>query len=80
MPEEKNRQKIREFTLLLLWLTSWEEDISEERIIRSWKGYNFDIMNELLKDDLISGSYKAKSVYLTEEGVRKAKELEIKYS
>lgn len=63
----------------MLWLTSMEEDISGEKIIRSWKGYNFDVLNELLKDELISGSYKAKSAYLTSKGIEKAKELEDKY-
>jgi len=79
MPEEKNQQKIKELTLFLLWLASWEENISKGKVIRSWKGYDFDVLSELSKDDLIGGSYKAKSVYLTEEGVRKAKELEGRY-
>lgn len=73
------QQKIKELTLLLLWLTSWEENISKEKIVRSWKGYDFDILNELLKDELVGGSHKSKSVYLTEKGVEEAEKLEDKY-
>ena len=74
------KQKVKELTLLLLWLTSWEEeDISKEKIIRSWKGYDFDILNELLKDELISDSRKSKLVCLTDEGIKRAEKLEGKY-
>ncbi len=77
---ENTQQKIKELTLLLLWLTSWEEKSAlKEKIIRSWKGYDFDVLNELLKDELISSSYKAKSVCLTEEGIKEAKKFEDKY-
>ena len=48
-------------------------------IYHSWKGYDFDVLNELRDEGLISGSYNAKSVYLTEKGVKKAKKLEEKY-
>lgn len=68
-------QLLEDLTLLLLWLTSWEE----EDYHRSWRGYDFDILDALRKKELITGSYKAKSVYLTEKGVKEAKQLEKKY-
>lgn len=72
-------QTIKELTLLL-YLTSWKEmEIAELDIIRSWKGYSFDILNELTDEDYIRGSKKSKSVYMTEEGIKKAKEIVKKY-
>ncbi len=33
-----------------LWLTSWEEDSFGNKIRRSWKGYNFDILDKLREE------------------------------
>jgi len=44
-----------------------------------WKGYPFESMNELQEEGYISGSKRAKSVFLTREGVIKAKEFMIKF-
>ena len=76
---DKDKQ-IEELTLLLLYLTSWEEtkDVIEPTL-RSWKGYRFEVLNKLTDDDLVFGSKRAKSVYITEKGERKAKELMKKY-
>ena len=35
---------------------------------RSWKGYPFEVLDELNEEGYIDGSKHAKSVYLTEEG------------
>ncbi len=65
---EKNiREKIKELTLLLLWSTSWQEESFGIKVRRSWKGYNFDILDELKTGGLINGSYRAKSVFLTQK-------------
>lgn len=72
-------EKIQELTLLLLYLTSWEEREFDEAWQRSWKGYPFDTLDALGAERLISGSKRAKSIYLTDKGVEKAKELEAKY-
>jgi len=80
--EEKDllEKSVEELTLLLLYLTSWEEEVMNgSKIIRSWKGYRFEVLNDLEEEGLISQSKKAKSVYLTEEGHKKAKELFKKY-
>ena len=70
---------IEELVLLLIYLTSWKEDSFGQEVIRSWKGYPFDILDILTEKDLISGSKKAKSIYLTESGLKKAREIEKKY-
>ncbi len=77
--EKEINQQIKELTLLLLWLTSWEEDSFNNKIRRSWKGYDFDVLNKLSEEGLIDGSYKAKSAYLTEKGIKEAKRLEKKH-
>ena len=45
------------------------------------EGYDFDILNKLQSENMIGGStYKAKSTYITEKGIEKAKELMRKYN
>lgn len=74
-------EKIKELTLLLLYLNSWIEKEPYGEFHRAWKGYDFDILNALEDEHLIGGStHKAKSTYLTEEGVEKTKELMKKYN
>lgn len=70
---------IKELTLLLIYLTSWQEDAGLTKVQRSWKGYPFEVLDELKEKRYIDGSKRAKSVYLTEEGIGKAKELMKKY-
>lgn len=70
---------MKELTLLLMYLTSWKEDVGFAEARRTWKGYPFDIINELTDEELISGSHRSKSVYLTDEGVKMAKQLAKKY-
>ncbi len=69
-------EQIKELTLLLLYLTSWIEKEPYGEYQRAWKGYDFDILNTLEDERLIGGStHKAKSTYITNEGIKKAKEL-----
>mgnify|MGYP006296678903 FL=1 len=74
-------KEVKELTLLLLYLTSWEDEDfpSDKSIKRSWKGYPFEILDELRDEDLIFGSNKAKSVYIKEKGIEEAKKLMKKY-
>jgi len=72
-------QTIKELTLLLIYLTSWQEDVGFKKVQRSWKGYPFEVLDELNQEGSIDSSKHAKSVYLTEEGLDKAKELMKKY-
>ena len=73
-----NSQTVTELTLMLLYLTSWTEKAPYD-YQRSWKGYDFDVLNELADEGYISDSKRAKSVAIYEDGVIRAKELLIKY-
>lgn len=74
-------EQIKELTLLLLYLTSWTEKGPYGDVQRAWKGYDFDILNKLEEEDMIGGeTHRAKSTYLTESGIEKAKELMKKYN
>jgi hypothetical protein len=70
---------VKELTLLLMYLTSWKEDVGYAEARRTWKGYPFATINELTDEDFISGSLRSKSVYLTDEGVKLAEQLAKKY-
>lgn len=74
-------EKIEELTLLLLYLTSWKEDDLpvDMNVRRSWKGYPFEVLDELRNKDFLRGSKRSKSVYLTEDGMKEAEELLKKY-
>ncbi len=61
--------KIDEAVLALLFLTLHEGD-------RAWKGHDWDAMERLHKKGLISNPVgRAKSVALTEEGLRESERL-----
>ena len=68
---------------MLLYLNRFKEDPKNfPDLYKSWKGYDFDVLNELDTKDYISqGSHpsRSKSVSLTEEGMEFAKELLDKY-
>ncbi|KHF41428.1 DUF6429 family protein [Halalkalibacter okhensis] len=72
-------EKVKELTLLLLYLTSWKENDLPGEMRRSWKGYPFDTLNELTDEDFNRGNVRSKSVYLTEAGIKEAEELMKKY-
>ncbi len=74
------KDQIEELTLLLLYLTSFKEEYGPVESLRSWKGYPFDILDELSENDFIHGSKRSKSVYLTEKGIEHSKELIKKYN
>ncbi len=72
---EKLRGQIRDLTLMLLYLNSFGEDGYR----RSWKGYDFDDLNQLAEDGYISEGRRAKSVVLFDEGIERAKALCAEY-
>ena len=64
-----NRQKMENALLALIGALEFEDG-------RFWKGYDFDLLNSLHEQGLISQPLgKAKSAYLTPEGLEKAKVL-----
>jgi len=80
---------IEELVLLLLYLTSWEEEIKGigenkkpivlAKILRSWKGYPYEAINMLIDKDYLHGSFRAKSVTFTQNGIKQAEKLKKKY-
>lgn len=70
---EYDKDKVDEVTLALLYLVMHEHS---EYGARVWKGFDWDTMNRLHEKGLIGDPIgKAKSVAVTPEGCKKAKEL-----
>lgn len=65
---------IKELTIVLMYLSRFNEDSRfSSSMDMSWKGYDFGIINELDEDDYIrQGSYRSKSVAITDEGIKLA--------
>jgi hypothetical protein len=82
MDDIKKEIIVTELTLLLIYLTGWEEDKRNapgEKEFRAWKGYKFEILDELQSQGLIHQVPGGKSLLLNEKGKEKARELIKKY-
>jgi hypothetical protein len=80
--EETMEEKIKDLSLLLMFLTGWEEDSRKtpgEKAFCSWKGYSFKSLNQLSDDKLIVQFKDKKLVILTESGKQMAEKLKTKY-
>jgi hypothetical protein len=68
-----DRDKVDEMVLALLWLTAFDEDALGAR---AWKSHDWDVLDRLHAAGYISDpKSKARSVVLSPEGVRLAREL-----
>ena len=68
--------RIDDAVLALLFYGAWKEQGFPEPILRSWKGFDWDAMNRLYEKGLIDNPVsKAKSVWLTDEGAKRAEAL-----
>lgn len=83
-------EQIQELTLLLMYLTSWQESITiglrkkphkpdDTLLRRCWKGYDFSVLERLEAQGLICGEGGKKPIVFTDEGERLAIELIKKY-
>lgn len=77
-------EALRELTMILIYLSRFSqgEKFNEAKDFYAWKGYDFDILNELDNADYIrQGSHpsRSKSVYITESGIEQARNLLAKY-
>ena len=71
-----DRDKVDEITLAMLWLTSFKD----AGAVRAWKGLDWDTMHRLYEKGFISDpKSKAKSVVLSEEGVKESEALFAKH-
>jgi len=83
MNKTQAKEAMKELTMVLLYLSSFTEKnpFDEDDIYRSWKGYDWDVIDKLDDEEYISkGSPRSKSVYLTSAGVDYAKRILDKYS
>ncbi len=75
-------ERIKELHLLMIYLTGWEEDSRNEpgtKVFKAWKGYLFDVLDELEERNLICQHKHTQLLFLTDEGKRIARELRGKY-
>lgn len=80
----EKKTAMKELTMMLLYLSKYTEQdrFSDSKDSYAWKGYDFGILNELDAEDYIrQGNHpsRSKSVYITDAGIKKAKELLGKY-
>lgn len=67
-----DKDNVDDHTLALMYLVLW----GDEHCTRAWKGFDWDTMSRLHEKGFISDPKgKAKSVVLTEEGLKRAEEL-----
>ena len=75
-----NDQVVEDLTLLLIYLTSWEERAFDDFTVhRAWKGFRFEALDALEEAGYINQTRRAKSVTLTEAGVERARMLAARY-
>ena len=82
-----DRNIIKDLTLMLMYLTSWDESLVPglrkksdctgiyPKVRLCWKGYDFDILNELTDEGLVNAGGRSKSASFNAEGEEKAREL-----
>ena len=72
-----------ELTLLVLYLSGWEEDSQEnpeyEKVFVAWKKHSFQYYNNLDKMGLLTHNPASRCILLTKAGQYKAEELKKKY-
>jgi hypothetical protein len=67
---------LEDLTLLLLYAQSWREKVGESLYVaRSWKSYDFNVLDRLTEKGYIASSRRAKSVILTDDGLKRGREL-----
>ena len=77
---EDNKKRIKDLTLLLIYLTSWEEVSRKEPVgvvQRAWRTYSFEVLSELEIENLIR--QHTNSIIITREGIKKSEGLKRNY-
>lgn len=82
MDKISTEKAMKELTMILMYLSRFRDnDDFPSDLDMAWKGYNFDIINKLDEEKYIrKGSYRSKSVVITENGARLAQNLLDKYN
>ena len=75
-------QQIKELTLLLAYLTSWDDKdrLTKQENKKSLKGYDFGILNKLYEEEYIYQENKDKYFIWEEKGIVEAERLIEKYN
>ncbi|MBI4507202.1 MAG: transposase [Chloroflexi bacterium] len=64
---------------MLIYLTSWTEEapkwLNEPPLRRCWKGFRFEILDQLENQGMVEQSRRAESLYLTRAGEQEARKL-----
>ena len=79
MDKTDAKAAMEELTMILIYLSDLQNRFANKDDKYAWKGYDFNVLNELDgKDYIRQGSHRSKSLYITKEGEEKAKELGVK--
>ncbi len=70
---------IHDMTLALLYLTRFTENggrfKTASELPRAWKSYDWEVLDKLSEEEYTIDRHGNKSLYLTDEGIQKAKEI-----
>lgn len=69
--EENMGERLENLTLLMIYLQSWKTGPNW----MAWKGYDFQILNKLNEKGFISDKKTWKSLFITDKGIEKAKQI-----
>mgnify|MGYP007102037779 FL=1 len=76
MDKKSREQAIEELTMMLVYLTRFQDNNEYCRYMEnSWKGYDHDTLNALEEKDMLYVPKKSKCIYMTEEGKERARVL-----
>ncbi|NLP18703.1 MAG: transposase [Firmicutes bacterium] len=82
MNKTKPETAMRELTMILMYLSRFNDrNRFGPEMDRTWKGYDFEVIDELDKEgNIMQGSHRSKSVYITDKGMELARALMNKYN
>ncbi len=74
------KEAVHDLTLALIYLTRFIEDekrdeLRQIRDFRAWKNYDWNTIDKLDEEGLVISKHGNKSLWITEDGVVKAREL-----
>ena len=80
MDKMTREDAIEELSLMLMYLTRFQDNNEFCRYMEvTWKGYDFEMMNQLENKELIIQPNRSKCAYLTEKGKERSRKLLQKY-
>ena len=66
---------MHDFTLMLIYLTSWDEKAGQKTVAKAWRTYDDHVLASLERDGLITSKKKSSPLVLTEDGESMARTL-----